>query len=80
MKFEGNDGLAARVFCADTTPHPLGFCHVEGRILRRRHQEATEECQCECEKHQESGAVEGNGESLTDSRFADVTQEDIAWG
>ena len=66
MKFEGNDGLAARVFCADTTPHPPGFCHVEGGILRRR--------------HQESGAVEGNGESLTDSRFADITQEDIAWG
>ena len=78
MKLEVNDGLAARVFCADTTPHSPGFCHVEGRILRRRHQETTDEC--ECEKHQESGAVEGNGESLTDSRFADITQEDIAWG
>ena len=78
MKFEGNDGLAARVFCADTTPHSPGFCHVEGRILRRRHQETTDEC--ECEKYQESGAVEGNGESLTDFRFADITQEDIAWG
>ena len=78
MKLEDNDGLAARVFCADTTPHSPGFCHVEGRILRRRHQETTDEC--ECEKHQESGAVEGNGESLTDSRFADITQEDIAWG
>ena len=78
MKLEDNDGLAARVFCADTTPHHPGFCHVKGGVLRRRHQAKTDGC--ECEKHRESDAVEGNGESLIDSRFADVTQGDIAWG